>query len=82
MFIAAFFSGQMIVQLYWIRQLYALKPAGYQSIKDTGATKSDTTDFLRQQAADQAADVAVSYAPIYALGNICIGACISCYNCP
>ncbi|GJF00202.1 hypothetical protein PsYK624_164820 [Phanerochaete sordida] len=70
-FIAAFFSGQMVLQLYWIRQLFALKPAGYQRIRDAGAQTSGA-DALAQQAADEAAAAAVAYAPIYALGNVCI----------
>lgn len=71
-FIAAFFSGQVVLQLYWIRQLFALNPTGYQPIKGTGASQSETTEFGKQQAADEAASVAVSYAPVYALGNLCI----------
>ena len=58
----------MVLQLYWIRQLFVLKPkhAGYQPIQGT--------DEREQQAADEAAAAALAYAPIYAFGNICIGA--------
>ena len=63
----------MVIQLYWIRQLFALKPAGYQSIQAAGATQSERTGFGKQQAADEAAEVAIKYAPIYAIGNLCIG---------
>jgi hypothetical protein len=68
MFIGAFFSGQMILQLYWIRQLFTLKPTGYQSLQ-----KGQGHDAAKNQAMDEATAAAVQYAPIYALGNLCIG---------
>ncbi|KAF9819998.1 hypothetical protein IEO21_01660 [Rhodonia placenta] len=62
-FIAAFFSGQVVLQLAWIRKLFKLDQAGYQQI---GASSEDTT-----VTADEV-QTAVSYVPIYALGNLCI----------
>ncbi|PSS02344.1 hypothetical protein PHLCEN_2v4037 [Hermanssonia centrifuga] len=56
-FIAAFFSGQTALQLYWIRELFLLD--------DSNNTEGTT-------AATEAAHVAIAYAPIYAVGNLCI----------
>ncbi|CDO77275.1 hypothetical protein BN946_scf184753.g25 [Trametes cinnabarina] len=66
-FIAAFFSGQVVLQLAWIRKLYQRDPpGGYQTIDGVGnpevAAKED----------ERAWKVALSYAPVYALGNFCI----------
>ncbi|KZT02241.1 uncharacterized protein LAESUDRAFT_662326 [Laetiporus sulphureus 93-53] len=56
-FIAAFFSGQMILQLAWIRQLFKLDPT---------ENSMDTSDEV------ESARTSVAYAPVYALGNLCI----------
>ncbi|OSD01174.1 hypothetical protein PYCCODRAFT_1445880 [Trametes coccinea BRFM310] len=66
-FIAAFFSGQVVLQLAWIRKLFQQDPpGGYQPIGASGnpeiAAKED----------ERAWKVALSYAPVYALGNFCI----------
>ncbi|KIP03630.1 hypothetical protein PHLGIDRAFT_94545 [Phlebiopsis gigantea 11061_1 CR5-6] len=66
-FIGAFFSGQMLAQLYWIRQLYKTSPLGYQPLRGVGAG-----EVAKEQAEDEAAAAAVQYAPIYAIGNLCI----------
>ncbi|KAI0694424.1 hypothetical protein BC835DRAFT_1274564 [Cytidiella melzeri] len=59
MFIAAFFTGQTLLQVYWIRQLFLLNPAGYKSVGDAGEM-------------DEAVRAAIQYTPIFALGNLCI----------
>ncbi|PCH34173.1 hypothetical protein WOLCODRAFT_94949 [Wolfiporia cocos MD-104 SS10] len=66
-FIAAFFSGQVVLQLAWIRKLFALDPSGYKPISGSAATSAGPT---AEEA--EAINTAVKYAPIYALGNLCI----------
>ncbi|KAI0778913.1 hypothetical protein BD413DRAFT_466092 [Trametes elegans] len=64
-FIAAFFSGQVMVQLAWIKQLFQNDPpGGYQAI---GGIPEVTT-----KESERGWKVALSYAPVYALGNFCI----------
>ena len=72
-FIAAFFSGQAVLQAYWIKQLWSLSKSGYIRIEEAGAQDSGETDVDKEIAAEQAMQVATQYAPIYALGNLCIG---------
>jgi len=68
-FIAAFFSGQMILQLAWIRKLFKISPQGYQSI----GSSPDTGDHVGLTAqSEEEIQSALDYAPIYALGNLCI----------
>lgn len=74
MFIGAFFSGQTILQIYWLRQLFMIRN-GYQTInsaglKKTGAATAETEHALAEEEAVRAA---TEYAPIFALGNLCIG---------
>ncbi|KAI0352267.1 hypothetical protein OH77DRAFT_1486044 [Trametes cingulata] len=65
-FIAAFFSGQVILQLAWIRKLFEQdKPGGYQAI---GAGNPE----VQAKEDERGWKVALSYAPVYALGNFCI----------
>ncbi|KAH9837225.1 uncharacterized protein C8Q71DRAFT_706782 [Rhodofomes roseus] len=64
-FISAFFSGQVVLQLAWIRKLFSLNPAGYEKI---GA--GDTNGVTAEEVAS--VQTATEYAPIYALGNLCI----------
>ncbi|TFK86326.1 hypothetical protein K466DRAFT_493007 [Polyporus arcularius HHB13444] len=54
-FIAAFFSGQVVLQLAWIRELFKRDPPN-------GYTKDE----------ERAWKVALDYAPVYVLGNLCI----------
>ena len=63
-FIAAFFSGQVVLQLAWIRKLFTLDPAGYQSINGGSVQTAEDVEAIQ---------TATEYAPIYALGNLCIG---------
>lgn len=75
-FIAAFFSGQVILQAYWIRQLFKLSPAveGYQRLDALASEASDVVaPGQANQQDEEGARTALSYAPVYALGNICIG---------
>ncbi|KAI9067196.1 Dor1-domain-containing protein [Trametes sanguinea] len=66
-FIAAFFSGQVVLQLAWIRKLFQQDPpGGYQAIGTGGNPE------LAAKEDERAWKVALSYAPIYALGNFCI----------
>lgn len=67
----------MVLQLVWIRQLFKLDPAGYRNLdavpgpspeQDSNEDPIDTLDEV------EATRTAVAYAPIYALGNLCIGA--------
>ncbi|KAH9885378.1 hypothetical protein C8Q73DRAFT_740835 [Cubamyces lactineus] len=65
-FIAAFFSGQVVLQLAWIRKLFENDvPEGYQPI---GSGASDVAAKQKQKEWQ----IALSYAPVYALGNFCI----------
>ncbi|KAI0347873.1 hypothetical protein BDW22DRAFT_1320281 [Trametopsis cervina] len=72
MFIAAFFSGQTILQAYWIRRLFLLKNTRHQTIEAVGGNRGNMEEMDRQIAADEAVTAAVEYAPIFALGNLCI----------
>lgn len=63
-FIAAFFSGQVVLQLAWIRKLFTLDPAGYQNINGGSTQTAEDVEAIQ---------TATEYAPIYALGNLCIG---------
>lgn len=81
MFIAAFFSGQALIQLYWIRQLFMLQPDGYKPIKASAAGLSNAVEAAQQQANDEAIQTAIDYAPIYAVGNICIGELAPSHRC-
>ena len=73
-FIAAFFSGQVVLQLTWIRQLFLAPPAeDYDPIPNTaisGKSIEEQIDIDERRAWK----AAVGYAPVYALGNLCIGA--------
>ncbi|KAH9923143.1 uncharacterized protein BXZ73DRAFT_51034 [Epithele typhae] len=66
-FIAAFFTGQVVLQLAWIRKLFTSEPPasyptlGYQTIR-AGVDTEEARSWA----------VALSYAPVYALGNLCI----------
>ncbi|EPT03831.1 hypothetical protein FOMPIDRAFT_1115036 [Fomitopsis schrenkii] len=62
-FIAAFFSGQVVLQLAWIRKLFTLDPAGYQNINGGSTQTAEDVEAIQ---------TATEYAPIYALGNLCI----------
>ena len=81
-FIAAFFSGQVVLQLAWIRRLFHHQPPrqGYQAIPSKSPKKrirGPTQPMLNPTTSEEeehAWKVAVNYAPIYALGNFCIGA--------
>ena len=67
-FIAAFFSGQVVLQLSWIRKLFENDvPEGYQPI----GTGVDNNVAAKEKQKDW--QIALSYAPVYALGNFCIG---------
>ncbi|KAI0658316.1 hypothetical protein C8Q70DRAFT_917696 [Cubamyces menziesii] len=66
-FIAAFFSGQVVLQLSWIRKLFENDvPEGYQPI----GTGVDNNVAAKEKQKDW--QIALSYAPVYALGNFCI----------
>lgn len=72
-FIAAFFSGQMVLQISWIRKLFLLKPGAYKPLQVAGGNGRDAIEgdtIIEEQAA---IDTALRYVPIYALGNLCIG---------
>ena len=73
-FIAAFFSGQVVLQLTWIRQLFRVPPVeDYDPIPNTallGKSIEEQNDIDERRAWK----AAVGYAPVYALGNLCIGA--------
>ncbi|TBU41747.1 hypothetical protein BD309DRAFT_867707 [Dichomitus squalens] len=57
-FIAAFFSGQVVLQLAWIRQIFANDPPnGYQAIAQDPSSTGEAQD---------------DYVPVYAIGNFCI----------
>ena len=63
----------MVLQSYWIKQLWSFGRGGYTRIEDAGAQNSGDNDLDRENAADEAVQAATQYAPIYALGNLCIG---------
>ncbi|KAJ3489781.1 hypothetical protein NLI96_g1896 [Meripilus lineatus] len=75
-FIAAFFSGQAVLQLYWIRKLFTLDPEGYQALASSPAA-AQTTSPDKDLSSQEAVQTAIEYAPIYALGNLCIGTIFS-----
>lgn len=72
-FIAVFFSGQTLLQAYWIRQMFRLSPAGYQPIDNAAVPRTAEREY-DQIEHEIAVRAATEYAPIYALGNLCIGA--------
>ena len=63
----------MLAQLYWIRQLFKASPPGYQPLRSASLARGDASEMAKEQAEDEAAEAAVQYAPIYAVGNLCIG---------
>ncbi|TBU54400.1 hypothetical protein BD310DRAFT_886286 [Dichomitus squalens] len=77
-FIAAFFSGQVVLQLVWIRQIFANDPPnGYQAIARNPSSTGEAHDESPMQPTadkeeERAWKVALSYAPVYAIGNFCI----------
>lgn len=77
-FIAAFFSGQVVLQLTWIRKLFQDKPPNsYKTIPTSagqvGEQEQSTLNPKELKEEDDAWRVAFNYAPVYALGNLCIG---------
>ena len=76
-FIAAFFSGQAVLQLYWIRKLFLLDPPEYQRLSTSPAAgvSAPTIEAGNKLEEEEAVRTAVEYAPIFALGNLCIGQC-------
>jgi len=64
-FIAAFFSGQVVLQLAWIRKLFSIDPSGYQNIG------RDSADGVTAEEVESV-QTATEYATVYALGNLCI----------
>lgn len=64
----------MIAQGYWIWQLWNVKPEGYERIDGSKGLNGGPDNANKLAAADQAVGVAVKYAPVYAFGNLCIGA--------
>ncbi|KAI0070329.1 hypothetical protein K474DRAFT_1693846 [Panus rudis PR-1116 ss-1] len=70
-FIAAFFSGQTVLQAVWIRQIFALKPGEYQRLTDNAnkGANANSDKSIEEQAAIKAT---LEYVPIFALGNLCI----------
>ena len=78
-FIAAFFSGQVVLQLAWIRKLFVDDPPnGYQAIAQNAPSAASHEGSAMQPVSDKederAWKVALSYALVYAIGNLCIGA--------
>ncbi|KAI0706267.1 hypothetical protein C8T65DRAFT_577336 [Cerioporus squamosus] len=78
-FIAAFFSGQVVIQLAWIRKLFTHDPPnGYAKVpgKPSPPTPTNQEQSLLRPTEDKdegrAWKAALNYAPVYALGNICI----------
>lgn len=76
-FIAAFFSGQVVLQLTWIRKLFQDKPPNsYKTIPTSagqvGEQEQSTLNPKELKEEDDAWRVALNYAPVYALGNLCI----------
>ncbi|KAM5541776.1 hypothetical protein V8D89_004505 [Ganoderma adspersum] len=77
-FIAAFFAGQVVLQLAWIRKLFVDDPPnGYQSIAQNppspnAARESSAMSPVTDHEEDRAWKVALMYAPVYAIGNLCI----------
>ncbi len=71
-FIAAFFSGQTVLQLYWIRQLF-LRKQGYKQLHTAPASGASAVEADRELDEQAAVRSAVEYAPIYSIGNLCIG---------
>ncbi len=79
-FIAAFFSGQVVLQLAWIRELFKRDPPnGYTKVPGNPSPPALTGQeqpMLRPAEGkdeERAWKVALDYAPVYALGNLCIG---------
>ncbi|RDX46733.1 hypothetical protein OH76DRAFT_1355370 [Lentinus brumalis] len=78
-FIAAFFSGQVVLQLAWIRELFKHDPPnGYEKIPGTPSPPTLTGPEQPMLPPAEGKDekrawkVALDYAPVYALGNLCI----------
>ncbi|KAI0756116.1 hypothetical protein C8Q80DRAFT_1092197 [Daedaleopsis nitida] len=78
MFIAAFFSGQVVLQLAWIRKLFKGDPPnGYQTISGKPPSRGvgqeqSIVQPLNEKQEERAWKAALAYAPVYALGNFCI----------
>ncbi|RPD64583.1 hypothetical protein L226DRAFT_451644 [Lentinus tigrinus ALCF2SS1-7] len=78
-FIAAFFSGQVVLQLAWIRKLFTHDPPnGYEKISGKPAPPTlngqEQSMLIPGEDKDEgrAWKAALNYAPVYALGNVCI----------
>ncbi|KAI0937294.1 hypothetical protein AcV5_005235 [Taiwanofungus camphoratus] len=69
-FIAAFFSGQVVLQLVWIRKLFRIGPDGYSSIDSSAPTQALNGNAEGIPNDDE--KTALSYVLIYALGNLCV----------
>lgn len=65
-----------MLQLYWIRKLFTLDPEGYQALASSPAA-AQTTSPDKDLSSQEAVQTAIEYAPIYALGNLCIGTIFS-----
>ncbi|KAL6307783.1 hypothetical protein BKA93DRAFT_726829 [Sparassis latifolia] len=71
-FIAAFFSGQVALQVYWIRQLFNLNGEGYRRLDVPPPNTSRPLNKSMAEINEEAVKTALDYVPVYALGNLCI----------
>ncbi|KAI0789418.1 hypothetical protein C8Q75DRAFT_718294 [Abortiporus biennis] len=73
-FIAAFFSGQTILHVYWMKSLFQIpsesveEAKGYGSINEFGGGAESEEKMEEKQAIRTTLD----YVPIFAVGNLCI----------
>jgi len=77
-FIAAFFAFQVVVQIYWISKLFIASstsesPKYNHRIILPGGIEEVDADMLSAHSTNEPEPSQMAYAPIYALGNLCIG---------
>ncbi|KAH7916923.1 hypothetical protein BV22DRAFT_1027227 [Leucogyrophana mollusca] len=77
-FIAAFFSLQILLQLYWIRKLFVASSANespkyeHRVTLPGGISETDPATLAPSENPNEPEPAQMAYGPIYALGNICI----------
>ncbi|KAF8844138.1 hypothetical protein BDN67DRAFT_895407 [Paxillus ammoniavirescens] len=79
-FIAAFFAMQLVLQLYWIKNLFTVtsdhpSPKYEHPVSHPGGiSEADLATLTQPESTNEPEPAQIAYAPIYALGNLCIAA--------
>ncbi|KAF7792511.1 hypothetical protein EIP86_003552 [Pleurotus ostreatoroseus] len=61
-----------VLQAYWIKQLFSIGHEKYTLLDSDHNPRNNGENVDKEIAEEEAAQVAIQYAPIYALGNLCI----------